>query len=41
MLFFVLIDENLEMGSPNEGLGTYEFMGDTNENDSDLVFNPH
>lgn len=38
LLFFVLKDENWEMGSPNEGLRTYELMRDTNENDSDLVF---
>ncbi|KAI5352023.1 hypothetical protein L3X38_004914 [Prunus dulcis] len=28
------------MGSPQKRLGTYEFMEDTNENNSDLVFNP-
>ena len=38
--FFALIDETLEMGSPREGLGTYEFMEDTNENNSYLFFNP-
>ncbi|CAL9001735.1 unnamed protein product, partial [Prunus brigantina] len=28
------------MGSPQEELGTHEFMEDTNENNSDLFFNP-